>query len=108
MRDFLLSHKSQNGQTVLVDLHGWTQQLIGDPDIRNFYRTQFPENVDTATYGRGYLINWARTNLGSNGRVAKSALIELPTYINSPQAVINNNITERYISATLSMLNGIV
>ena len=108
LRDFLLSHKSQNGQTVLVDLHGWTQQLIGDLDIRNFYRTQFPENIDTPTYGQGYLINWARTNLGSNGRVAKSALIELPTYINSTQAIISNNITERYISATLSMLNGIV
>ena len=108
LRDFLLSHKSQNGQTVLVDLHGWTQQLIGDEGIRNYYRTQFPENYDTATYGKGYLINWARTNLGSNGRAARSALIELPTYINSPQAVISNNITERYISATLSMLNGIV
>ena len=108
LRDFLLTHKSQNGQTVLVDLHGWTQQLIGDEGIRNYYRTQFPENIDTATYGRGYLINWARTNLGSNGRTARAALIELPTYINSPQAVISNNITERYISATLSMLNGIV
>ena len=108
LRDFLLTHKSQNGQTVLVDLHGWTQQLIGDSGIRNYYRTQFPENTDTSTYGKGYLINWARTNLGSNGRAARSALIELPTYIKTPQDVKNNNITERYISATLSMLKGIV
>lgn len=64
--------------------------------------------MDTSTYGKGYLINWARTNLGSNGRAARSALIELPTYIKTPQDVKNNNITERYISATLSMLKGIV
>lgn len=108
LRDFLLAHKSKNGQTVLVDLHGWTQQLIGDSGIRNYYRTQFPENTDTATYGKGYLINWARTNLGSNNRAARSALIELPSYIKTPQDVKNNNITERYISATLSMLKGIV
>ena len=28
LRDFLLSHKSKNGKTVLVDLHGWEDQLI--------------------------------------------------------------------------------
>ena len=108
LRDFLLSHKSASGQTVLVDLHGWTQQLIGDSDIRNYYRVQFPENIDTPTYGPGYMINWARTNLGANGRAAKAALIELPTYIRNSEDIKSHNITERYISATLSMLNGIV
>ena len=107
LRDFLLSHKSQNGQTLLVDLHGWTQQLIGDETIRSYYKQQFPENVDTPSYGRGYLINWARTNLGSSGKAAKSALIELPSYINGPQDVKNHNLTNRYINATLTMLNGI-
>lgn len=107
LRDFLLSHKSQNGQTLLVDLHGWTQQLIGDETIRGYYKKQFPENIDTPTYGKGYLINWARTNLGSNNKVAKSALIELPDYIESSQDVKNYNLPNRYIDATLNMLRKI-
>ena len=107
LRDFLLSHKSQNGQTILVDLHGWTQQLIGDKEIRGYYKNYFPENTDTASYGKGYLINWARNNLGSNSRTARSALIELPSYIRNHQDVINYNLTDKYINATLDMLRGI-
>lgn len=108
LRDFLLSHKSQNGQTILVDLHGWFQQLIGDGGVRSYYKQQFPDTTDTATYGKGYLINWARANLGTNGRTARSALIELPAYIRTPQDVKTHNLSEKYIAATLSMLRGIV
>lgn len=108
LRDFLLSHKSKDGQTILVDLHGWTQQLIGDSTIRDYYRKQFPENTDTATYGKGYLINWARTELGSSTKAAKSALIELPSTVSNENDVIAQNLNQRYITATLDMLNGIV
>ena len=107
LREFLLQHKSKNKQTLLVDLHGWTQQLIGDPDIRGFYRKYFPENADTPTYGKGYLINWARNNLGSTNKQAKSALIELPSYIKNSQDVDNYNLKNKYIDATLDMLEGI-
>ena len=98
----MLAHRSTTGQNVVVDLHGWTQQLIGDPILRNYYRTQFPENTDTATYGKGYLINWARTNIG-----ARAALIELPRNNYSDADVRNHNLVNRYIEATLSMLRGI-
>ena len=109
LRNFLLSHKSQNGQTVLVDLHGWTQQLIGDAGICGFYQSQFPENDGSAIgrYGTGYLINWARNYLGSNGVAARSSLIELPSYgdtLSGHQAVLNNNFSNRYITSTLNML----
>ena len=103
LRDFMLSHQSTNEQNIVVDLHGWTQQLIGDPVIRNYYRTQFPENTDTPTYGKGYLINWARVNLNNS----RSALIELPTNNYSHNDVVNHNLVNRYMEATLSMLNGI-
>ena len=102
LRDFMLSHKSNNGKNVVVDLHGWTQQLIGDPDLRDYYRTQFPENLDTSTYGKGYLINWARENLN-----AKSALIELPKNNYSHNDVVTHNLANRYMEATLSMLRGL-
>ena len=47
-------------------------------------------------------------NLGTNGRVARSALIELPSAgINSHQDVVNNNYAGRYIEATLNMLRAL-
>lgn len=105
LRNFLINHKSKTGKTVLVDLHGWTQQLIGDSGICSYYRQQFPENDGSAIgrYGTGYLINWARSTLG-----ARSALIELPNNgVNGHQAVINKNFSDRYINATLQMLKNI-
>ena len=109
LRDFLLQNKSKNGQTVLVDLHGWTQQLIGDPQICSIYQGEFPENNTNSVgrYGQGYLINWARVYLGSNGRNAKSSLIELPNYgdtVRSHQDVIRNLFYERYFISTINML----
>ena len=111
LREFFLSHKSQNGQTILVDLHGWTQQLIGDEGICSYYGKQFPENNpdQIGHYGSGYMINWARTYLGSGRAAAKSALIELPKVgITSHQSVLNENFAGRYIDATLSMLKSII
>lgn len=111
LRDFMLTHKSQNGQTILVDLHGWTQQLIGDPGICSYYEKQFPENNKNSVgrYGTGYMINWARTYLGSNGKPAKSALIELPKQnVVNHQSVVDQNFANRYIDATLDMLRNII
>ena len=110
LRDFLLKNKSQSGQTILVDLHGWTTQVIGDSEICSYYSKQFPENDKSAVgrYGTGYLINWARSSLGSTSKAAKSALIELPSAgINGHQSVIEHNYSNRYIQATLDMLKNI-
>lgn len=108
LRDFMLNHKSKNDQTILVDLHGWTQQLIGDSTIRSYYKKQFPENTDTPTYGKGYMINWARTELGSSTKAAKAALIELPNTVSGPDDVKKLNLSNRYITSTLDMLKGII
>ncbi len=110
LRTFLLNNKSKNGQTILVDLHGWTQQLIGDSQICSYYNKQFSENDKSAVgrYGTGYLIDWARNSLGNSKNVAKSALIELPKKgINNHQDVLNHNFSNRYIQATLDMLRNI-
>lgn len=109
LRDFLLNHKSVSGQTVLVDLHGWLQQMIGDDTVCSYYSSQFPENKTTTVgrYGDGYLIGWARLALGNSNRPAKSALIELPYGgIYNHQTVVNHNFAARYTQATLSMLRG--
>lgn len=109
LRDFLLQKRATQGQTLLVDLHGWTTQVIGDPEICQYYSNQFPENDRSSVgrYGTGYLINWARSSLGYNGIAAKSALIELPSQgINSHEDVVNKRYSERYREATLAMLRG--
>ena len=110
LRDFLIKNKSQNGQTILVDLHGWTQQLIGDVKICSYYEKQFPENNKSGVgrYGTGYLVNWARTYLGSSAGAAKSALIELPKAgVTDHQSVVDKKFSNRYITATLDMLKSI-
>ena len=114
LRDFLLSKKSVKGQTVLVDLHGWTTQVIGDSQLCDYYSKQFPENSYTPTHGKGYLINWARTSLGNSKYEAKSALIELPEIgsngkkISGHQDVVDSKYPDRYIKATINMLRGIL
>ena len=77
LREFLLKHKSSNGQTLLIDLHGWLDESIGDNDIGLIYRKNFNLSNHIPSYGRGYLINWARKSL-TGTKVARSALIELP------------------------------
>lgn len=111
LRDFMLKNKSKDGQTILVDLHGWTQQLIGDENICSYYEQQFPENNKRSVgrYGSGYMISWGRTYLGSQGRPAKTALIELPRDgVKNHQSVIDKDFSNRYINATMKMLEKII
>ena len=103
LKNFLLSRKSTTAQNVLVDLHGWENQLIGNEQICNYYKQQYP-SCSTRSYGKygtQYLIAWARQNLG-----AKTALVELPKK-GSEQEADNNRLSERYIDATINMLKGI-
>lgn len=111
LRDFMLKNKSKDGQTILVDLHGWTQQLIGDENICSYYEQQFPENNKRSVgrYGSGYMISWGRTYLGSQGKPAKTALIELPRDgVKNHQSVIDKDFSNIYIYATMKMLEKII
>ena len=106
LRDFLLSHKSSLGQTLLIDLHGWLNETIGDNGLGGFYRSQFGISTHIGSYGRGYLVNWARKSLGNGNRTARSALIELPQ-VYSHQDTLNRNYAQKYINATINMLKGV-
>lgn len=101
LRDFLLKNKSKTGKTVVVDLHGWLNQLIGDEEICKYYKQQYPTcETSYGRYGTQYLITWARQNLGAN-----VALVELPEADNY-QEVNSMKLSEKYINATLNMLKG--
>lgn len=98
LRDFLLSKRSTKGQTILIDLHGWLNETIGDNGLGSYYRSQYGISKHINSYGQGYLVNWARSNLGYNGVTARSALVELPEY--------DANST-KYINSSLNMLRAV-
>lgn len=103
LRDFMLTHKSTNGQNIVIDLHGWLDQLIGDESVCKYYKEQYPSCKTTGygRYGSQYMISWARLNLG-----AKVALVELPVAQNMAE-VYSMQLPEKYINATLNLMRGI-
>ena len=103
LRDFLLSHKSVTGQTLLVDLHGWLNETIGDSGLGSYYRNYYGMSTHISSYGTGYLVNWARQSLGNSNRTARSVLVELPQ-VYSHQEILNRDFAGKYINATLTML----
>ena len=107
LRDFLLNNKSQNGQTILIDLHGWLNETIGNEILGKFYQEQYGITRQIYTYGQGYLINWARMSLGNSNNVAKSALIELPK-VSSHEELVNKQFAQKYINATMNMLESMI
>ena len=94
----MLSKKSTSGRTIVIDLHGWLNETIGDSGLGSHYRAQYGMGTHISSYGGGYLINWARSL--SNTR---SALIELPPVSNHNQ-VVSRDYAGKYIRATISML----
>jgi len=76
---------------------------MGDNDLGAFYRNEFNLTKHISTYGRGYLINWARMSLGNSNKVARTALVELPPVL-SHEELVSKNLAEKYINATINML----
>ena len=98
LRDFILSRKSSNGNNILVDLHGWLNETIGDNGLGSYYRYHIGMNTHISSYGGGYLINWARS-LGNT----RSVLVELPE-VRGHNEVVNRDFAGRYTRATIDML----
>lgn len=100
LRDFLLTHQSKTGKNVVIDLHGWENQLIGDEQICKYYKQQYSSCAtrNYGKYGTQYLITWARQVLG-----AKVALVELPK-ANNYAEVEYMGLSDKYINATIEML----
>lgn len=107
LRDFLLTHRSSSGKTVLVDLHGWLNETIGDEEIGAYYKNRYGiTGSHIYTYGKGYLVNWARTSLGNSNYTARSSLIELPP-VSNHQQLVESRYAQIYTDATVNMLRGI-
>ena len=98
LRDFILSRKSSSGNNILVDLHGWLNETIGDDGLGSYYRYHIGMNTHISSYGGGYLINWARS-LGNT----RSVLVELPE-VSGHNEVANRDFAGKYTRATIDML----
>ena len=71
LRNFILNKKGT--QNIVLDVHGWLNETIGDNEIGKYYRNEFGISNHIGTYGSGYLIQWARSVPNT-----RSMLLELP------------------------------
>ena len=97
LSNFILSHAGS--QNIVIDIHGWLNETIGDNEIGKYYRNEYEINTHIKTYGSGYLIQWARSIPNT-----RSMLLELPP-VNNHNEIIQNNYVEKFINATMKILN---
>lgn len=97
LRDFILAH--QGSSNVLIDVHGWLNETIGDDGIGSYYRNEFGISKHIGTYGNGYLVNWARSIPNT-----RSMLLELPN-VTSHDQVVNWDYAGKFNRSTMRLLN---
>ena len=97
LRDFILNH--QGSSNVLIDVHGWLNETIGDSEVGSYYRSEFGISKHIKSYGNGYLVNWARSLANT-----RSMLLELPGVSNHNQ-VLSRDYAGKFNRATMRLLN---
>lgn len=90
----------KNGKCVVIDLHGWLNETIGDLSIGKYYNAQF-KNQNKISWGSGYLITWAKQKLK-----AKVSLVELPMPKNSKD-ISQRDFSGKFVKGTINMLKSI-
>ena len=86
----------------LIDMHGWEQSAIGNPDIAKHFISKFSLEPKLNRYGdNGYLIEWAH-NIG-----IKSMLLELPTDTHSHEQVVSRNYAGKIIEGVSELINAV-
>lgn len=102
-------------QNVLIDVHGWYNQTIGNADLGKYYWNTFgiPSSRHSYSYGQGYLIAWAKNSptistTASNypGLGAKSCLLELPPTTDYSDSNMQSY-GDKFFNGTVNMLENI-
>jgi uncharacterized protein YgiM (DUF1202 family) len=97
----LLQWKLGATTMVLLDVHGWLNESMGDSIVGQYYTNQFGFGHTALGEGaRGYLTRWGQ----ANGMLV--SLIELP-FPSSPQDIIDRNFAGKFVQATRNMIHGI-
>lgn len=108
-----------DGKTsILIDIHGWDCETIGDIGIGNYYYNQFKNDNETRFVSHsgthpfqcrqlysnknssGYLAQWAV----EDGGVDKSIILELPSHNN--RQIGSRSLSDRFNTATINLLLG--
>ncbi|AFV01718.1 hypothetical protein UNSWDHB_2944 [Dehalobacter sp. UNSWDHB] len=99
----LLQWKSEAQTMVLLDVHGWLNESLGDTAIGQCFQNQFGSTFSLSTLSssaKGYVSLWGQNN------GMRAALIELP-FPSSPQDILDRDFAGKFVSATCNMLNAI-
>lgn len=103
-------------ESILIDIHGWDCETIGDLDIGDYYYNQFKNDNETnfishsgvhhfqkrsleASEASGYLAQWAI----EAGKIDKSIILELPSHNN--REIGGRTISNRFNTATINLLS---
>ena len=96
LRDFILNNTGT--QNIVIDVHGWLNETVGNNEIGSLYRNEFGISKHINTYGKGYLIQWARTIPKT-----KSMLLELPE-VKSHNELVSKKYVDKFNKATINLL----
>ena len=96
LRDFVLNNTGT--QNIVIDVHGWLNETVGNNEIGSLYRNEFGISKHINTYGKGYLIQWARTIPKT-----KSMLLELPE-VKSHNELVSKKYVDKFNKATINLL----
>lgn len=99
LRDFILNNTGT--QNIVIDVHGWLNETVGNNEIGSLYRNEFGISKHINTYGKGYLIQWARTIPKT-----KSMLLELPE-VKSHNELVSKKYVDKFNKATINLLKNI-
>lgn len=103
LRDHLLASNTNTDKSILIDLHGWYNQIVGNYELGSIFENAMglDPNRRGKNYGDGYLINWARKSDTLN---AKSCLVELIESTDYSESRIEGTLSNQYYSAILDIL----
>lgn len=93
----LLEWKPSVGTMILLDVHGWLNQSIGDYEVGQHFCNEFGFSNSSLDSASGFLTRWGQLN----GMLA--SLIELP-FPNSPQDITSQDFAGKFIQATRNLL----
>lgn len=112
LRNCLVNNMTYTGKNVLIDVHGWYNQTVGNSNIGKYYWNSMgiPSSRHSYGYGQGYLIAWAKnsptlvpTSYDYPGIGAESCLLELaPTTDYSDSNM--NNYADKFFNGTINIL----
>lgn len=103
LRDHLLASNTDTDKAILIDLHGWYNQIVGNYELGAIFENAMGLDPKRRgkTYGDGYLINWARKSDTLN---AQSCLVELIESNDYSESRIEGTLSNQYYSAILNIL----